>query len=51
MELATHGNLSDHLDQPFSELVSCGICQQVLDGLRWMHENGFAHRDLKPQVR
>lgn len=26
------------------------IAYQILDGLNMMHENGFAHRDLKPNV-
>lgn len=26
------------------------ITYQILDGLNMMHENGFAHRDLKPNV-
>jgi serine/threonine protein kinase len=27
------------------------ITRQILEGLKIMHEEGFAHRDLKPQVR
>ena len=27
------------------------IAQQILEGLSVMHELGFTHRDLKPQVR
>jgi serine/threonine protein kinase len=26
------------------------IAYQILDGLNMMHENGFSHRDLKPEV-
>jgi serine/threonine protein kinase len=26
------------------------ISQQLLEGLQIMHEKGFTHRDLKPQV-
>lgn len=27
------------------------ITRQILEGLNIMHTQGFAHRDLKPQVR
>lgn len=26
------------------------LTRQILEGLYEMHENGFAHRDLKPKV-
>jgi calcium/calmodulin-dependent protein kinase I len=34
----------------FSELDACRIVWQLVEGVRHMHENGFAHRDLKPGV-
>lgn len=27
------------------------IITQILEGIKMMHAEGFAHRDLKPQVR
>jgi hypothetical protein len=35
---------------PFSEEASMQIVQQLLEGVECMHENGFAHRDIKPGV-
>lgn len=34
-----------------SEHDGAVITSQILEGLEFMHENDFAHRDLKPQVR
>jgi len=33
-----------------SESESQDITYQILEGLFLMHDNGFTHRDLKPQV-
>jgi hypothetical protein len=35
---------------PFPEDETRQIVQQLLEGAEFMHENGFAHRDLKPGV-
>lgn len=35
---------------PLPEAEAKEITYQILDGLSMMHENGFAHRDLKPNV-
>jgi serine/threonine protein kinase len=35
---------------PLSEAESKEISYQILEGLNMMHENGFAHRDLNPNV-
>jgi serine/threonine protein kinase len=52
MEFLPHGDLEDYLSKtqtlPESEVEQ--IAFQVLEGLNSMHENGFAHRDLKPSV-
>ena len=52
MEFLPHGDLQDHLSAlstlPESEVQQ--ISFQVLEGLAFMHENDFAHRDLKPSV-
>jgi serine/threonine protein kinase len=50
MEYCPHGDLHHYLlDQqelPVAEAQK--LTYQILDGLHQMHENGFAHRDLKP---
>ncbi len=51
MEYAEGGSLSDRLkEKTFSgeELVKC-IIPQVLNGLKFCHENGIIHRDIKPE--
>lgn len=35
---------------PFSEDSTRQIARQLVEGIRFMHESGFAHRDLKPGV-
>jgi calcium/calmodulin-dependent protein kinase I len=50
MEYIIHGDLQENLTEALpDDQVGC-IVRQVLEGLEFMHENGFAHRDLKPQV-
>eukprot|EP00252_Welwitschia_mirabilis_P004420 TRINITY_DN14773_c0_g1_i3.p1 TRINITY_DN14773_c0_g1~~TRINITY_DN14773_c0_g1_i3.p1 ORF type:complete len:439 (+),score=76.46 TRINITY_DN14773_c0_g1_i3:68-1384(+) len=34
---------------PFSEREISNFCYQVLQGLSYMHKNGYCHRDLKPE--
>jgi serine/threonine protein kinase len=52
MEFFPHGDLQEHLSKasimPEAEVQQ--IAFQVLEGLQFMHDNGFAHRDLKPSV-
>ena len=50
MEYAKHGDLQRFLDEPFSEAETKQIAAQVLEGVAFMHQSGFAHRDLKPGV-
>ncbi|KAH7146670.1 kinase-like domain-containing protein [Dactylonectria estremocensis] len=49
MEYIEHGDLQNYLNQPFSEAHARAIGSQLVEGLGYMHENGFAHRDLKPK--
>lgn len=52
MEYLQHGDLHKHLNVvgACSEHDSKMIAYQLLEGLGVMHNLGFAHRDLKPQV-
>ncbi|OAQ80658.1 protein kinase [Purpureocillium lilacinum] len=51
MEYLEHGDLEQHLKSPLPEVEARQITGQVLEGLSFMHQNGFIHRDLKPGVR
>ncbi|KAJ5243640.1 hypothetical protein N7489_003736 [Penicillium chrysogenum] len=52
MEYLETGDLFAYLYQkplpPLPEAEAKEIAYQILDGMCMMHENGFAHRDLKP---
>ncbi|KXX81529.1 Serine/threonine-protein kinase 17B [Madurella mycetomatis] len=50
MEYLPDGDLEHYKNAspPFLELDTTRIVRQLLGGVRYMHENGFAHRDLKP---
>lgn len=50
MEYLEHGNLLRYLTSPLPELEVRNVTSQVLEGLKFMHGNGFVHRDLKPGV-
>lgn len=50
MEYFCYGDLQNYLSAPISEGEVQEITSQVLEGLSFMHDNGFAHRDLKPNV-
>jgi serine/threonine protein kinase len=52
MEYLSSGDLYQCLsDKPaLSEREAQDITFQILEGVYWMHDNDFAHRDLKPQV-
>lgn len=50
MEYLPLGDLSHYLSKPIPENEALDITQQLLEGLQFMHNLGFAHRDLKPKV-
>jgi hypothetical protein len=50
MEYLEHGDLRKFLRKPFPEGEAKDIAIQLVEGLSFMHDNGFAHRDLKPEV-
>jgi serine/threonine protein kinase len=52
MEFFELGDLSDYMASapPLPEVEAQEITFQVLEGIRYMHQNEFAHRDLKPGV-
>ncbi|KAK4148863.1 kinase-like domain-containing protein [Chaetomidium leptoderma] len=50
MEYFPLGDLQQHMSKtgPMAEAGVCVIIYQVLEGLHYMHREGFAHRDIKP---
>ena len=53
MEYLPNGDLQQFLHatkSPMPEMEVLHIVAQILEGLNLMHENDFAHRDLKPAV-
>ena len=50
MEYLEYGDLGRYISQGFREVEVKQITTDLLDALRIMHDEGFAHRDLKPQV-
>jgi serine/threonine protein kinase len=52
MEYLELGDLHTYLDRepPLPEQEAKEVTYQILHGLHFMHDNEFAHRDLKPEV-
>ncbi|VUC31461.1 unnamed protein product [Clonostachys rosea] len=48
MEYHEKGDLQKYLTKKFPEIEARTIASQLLEALCYMHDNGFAHRDLKP---
>lgn len=50
MEYLNLGDLQNYLTEPLPEDDTRQITSQIVEGLNFMHEQRFVHRDLKPQV-
>lgn len=52
MEYFSLGDLQQHMSEtgPMAEADVRLVIYQVLEGLHYMHHEGFAHRDIKPGV-
>ncbi len=50
LEYAAGGELFDFVAETgrFSEKVSRTYFHQMMNGIHYMHEKGYAHRDIKP---
>ena len=51
MEYISLGHLRNYLEDERSESEAKVVTQQLLEGLVVIHQEGFAPRDLKPEVR
>ena len=51
MEYISHGHLRHYMEVERSEDEAKAVTRQLLEGLFVIHQEGFAHRDLKPEVR
>lgn len=51
MELAEGGEVFDHIVKhgQYSERDASIIARQIVDAVKFLHDQGIAHRDLKPQ--
>ena len=51
MDLMRGGDLFDYIGrrEKYSELEARSLCRDILNAVRYCHENGVAHCDLKPK--
>ena len=50
MEYLKGGDLTGRTGMPLLQETVQNISKQILEGLEVMHQQGIAHRDLKPAV-
>jgi len=50
MEYLQGGDLTKHIGKPLPQETVKTISKQILEGLKIMHQEGMAHRDVKPAV-
>jgi len=50
MEYLEGGDLTKHIGTSLPQETVQNISKQILEGLQVMHQQGIAHRDLKPAV-
>jgi len=50
MEYIEEGDFTKHIGTPLPQETVKNISKQMLEGLNVMHQQGIAHRDLKPAV-
>ncbi len=50
MELFERGDMRKSMNGPIPECETRDIAIQLLQGLIILHDAGFTHRDLKPEV-
>ena len=50
IEYLAEGDLTKHIGAPLLQETVRNISKQIFEGLKVMHQQGIAHRDLKPAV-